>query len=110
MAQLRQDYNSFVEQEAEILVVGPDSHNAFVDYWQKEELPFVGLPDPDHTVADRYGQEVKLLKLGRMPALVVVDKEGQIRHKHHANSMSDIPPNQEILDLLQELQQEEQGA
>ena len=110
MAQLRQDYNAFVEQEAEILVVGPENRQAFVDYWQKEELPFVGLPDPDHTVANRYGQEVKLLKLGRMPALLVVDKEGQIRYKHYGNSMSDIPPNEEILDLLRKLQQETLGA
>lgn len=110
MAQLRQDYNAFVEQEAEILVVGPENRQAFVDYWQKEELPFVGLPDPDHTVANRYGQEVKLLKLGRMPALLVIDKEGQIRYKHYGNSMSDIPPNEEILDLLRKLQQETQGA
>ena len=107
---MRQDYNAFVEQEAEILVVGPENRQAFVDYWQKEELPFVGLPDPDHTVANRYGQEVKLLKLGRMPALLVVDKEGQIRYKHYGNSMSDIPPNEEILDLLRKLQQETLGA
>ena len=61
MAQLRQDYQKFTERDAEVVVVGPDSEQAFKDYWQKEELPYVGLADPTHTVAKRYGQEVKLL-------------------------------------------------
>jgi len=53
----------------------------------------VGLADPTHTVAKRYGQEVKLLKWGRMPALMVIDKAGQVTYKHYGGSMSDIPPN-----------------
>lgn len=103
MAQLRQDYQKFVEREAEILVVGPEDRTAFARYWQKEALPFIGLPDPNHEVADRYGQEVNLLKLGRMPALVVIDKHGLIRYRHYGHSMRDIPANQEILGLLDDL-------
>jgi peroxiredoxin len=105
MAQLRQDYAAFVGRDAEILVVGPEDQPAFQKYWQKQELPFVGLPDPQHTVADLYGQQVKLLKLGRLPALIVVDKKGQMRYQHHGESMSDIPPNAEILALLDDLNQ-----
>ena len=48
----------------------------FSDYWQKNELPFIGLPDPSHTVLKRYGQEVNLFKFGRMPAQVAIDKTG----------------------------------
>jgi len=103
MAQLRLDYQKFIERDAEIVVIGPDSEQAFKDYWQKERIPFVGLADPTHTVAKRYGQEVKLLKLGRMPALMVVDKAGQVIYAHYGGSMSDIPPNSEILAVLDEL-------
>ena len=103
MAQLRQDYQKFVERDAEVVIVGPDSEQDFKDYWQKEELPYVGLADPSHTVARRYGQEVKLLRLGRMPALIVVDKAGQVVYAHFGGSMSDIPPNPEILAVLDEL-------
>ncbi len=106
MAQLRQGYQKFVDRDAEIVVVGPDSEQAFKDYWQKEELPFVGLADPTHTVAKRYGQEVKLLKWGRMPALMVIDKDGQVAYKHYGGSMSDIPPNPQILSILDGLNQE----
>ena len=103
MAQLRQAYDRFVERDAEIIVVGPENKEAFNDYWQSENLPFVGLPDPKHTVLKLYGQEIKLFKLGRMPAQVVVDKTGKARYVHYGHSMSDIPPNDEILALLDEL-------
>jgi peroxiredoxin Q/BCP len=106
MAQLRQDYQKFVDRDTEIVVVGPDDAQAFKDYWQKEELPFVGLADPNHAVAKRYGQEVKLLKLGRMPALMVIGKDGQIAYKHYGGSMSDIPPNPQILSILDGLDQD----
>lgn len=107
MAQLRQDYPQFVQRDAEIVVVGPEDRRVFADYWRKESLPFVGLPDPDHTVANRYGQEVKLLKLGRMPALMVVDKQGTVRYQHYGNSMQDIVPNRELLALLDSLNAEQ---
>jgi peroxiredoxin Q/BCP len=105
MAQLRQDYDKFNEQNAEIVVVGPEKANAFAKYFQKNELPFVGIPDPKHTVLKRYGQEVNLFKLGRMPAQVVVDQEGIARYAHYGHTMSDIPENTEILAILRELNQ-----
>lgn len=103
MAQLRQDYEEFVKRGAEILVVGPEGPEAFARYWEQEKLPFVGLPDPSHTVLKLYGQEVNLFKLGRMPAQAIVDREGVVRWIHYGHSMSDIPPNEELLALLDEL-------
>ena len=108
MAQLRQDYEKFIDRESLILVVGPDDQSAFQEYWAKHDLPFIGLPDPEHRLADLYGQQVKLLKAGRLPALMVIDKAGQIRYRHFGKSMRDIPPNQAILDLLDRLNREEQ--
>lgn len=106
MAQLRQDYDSFVARGAEILVVGPEGASQFSKYWQNEALPFVGLPDPNHKVLKQYGQEVNLFKLGRMPAQVIIDKQGRARFVHYGHSMSDIPTNQDILELLDELNAE----
>src|SRR5512137_1802270 len=103
MAQLRQDYQRFVEREAEVVVVGPDDGRAFKDYWRRESLPFVGLADPTHAVAKLYQQEIKLLKFGRMPALMVIDRAGRVRYRHYGQSMSDIPRNTEILAVLDEL-------
>ena len=103
MAQLRQDYAKFEEAEAEIVVVGPENAKAFSKYFKDNDLPFVGLPDPKHTVLKRYGQEVNLFKLGRMPAQVIVDKAGIARYVHYGHAMSDIPENEEILETLRTL-------
>ena len=107
MAQLRRDYDEFVKRDAEVIVIGPENKEAFTGYWEKEGLPFVGLPDPGHTVLRLYGQEVNLFKLGRMPAQVIVDRTGQARYVHYGHSMSDIPPNEELLALLDGLNQGE---
>jgi peroxiredoxin len=107
MAQLRRDYATFVEKNTEVIVIGPEDGAAFARYWEKESLPFVGLPDPRHTVLKLYGQEVNLFRLGRMPAQVIVDRTGQARYVHYGHSMSDIPPTEELLALLDELNQGE---
>ena len=103
MAQLRQEYDKFLAQDTEIVVVGPDNATAFSAYWQKNDLPFIGLPDPTASVLKLYGQEVNLFKLGRMPAQVIVDKAGVVRFVHYGHSMSDIPENAEVLALLDEI-------
>jgi peroxiredoxin len=103
MAQLRQDYPQFVARDIEVVVVGPEDARAFAAYWQKESLPFIGLPDPTHSVLKLYGQEVNLFKLGRMPAQVLIDKGGVARFVHYGHSMSDIPKNKEILALGDEI-------
>ncbi len=101
MAQLRQDYEKFVKLNTEILVAGPEKAEAFKDYWAKENLPFIGLPDPEHKVLKLYGQEVKIFKLGRMPAQVMIDKSGKVRFVHYGHSMTDIPENKELIELLE---------
>lgn len=105
MAQLRQDHQEFVKRQAQVIVIGPEDDQAFAAYWQKHDLPFIGLPDPKASVLKLYGQEVNLFKLGRMPAQVIVDRAGVARFVHYGHSMSDIPENAEVLSLLDQLNQ-----
>jgi peroxiredoxin Q/BCP len=101
MAQLRQDYKEFVRRDTEVIVVGPENDRAFSSFWKDHQIPFIGLPDQKASVLKRYGQEVNLFKLGRMPAQVIVDKAGIVRFVHYGHDMSDIPSNAEILELLE---------
>ena len=103
MAQLCQDFEKFKNQNTAIVVVGPENAKAFTKYWDENNLPFIGLPDPKHSVLKLYGQEIKLFKLGRMPALVIIDKHGMVRFVHYGHSMSDIPENADVLETLQSL-------
>jgi peroxiredoxin Q/BCP len=107
MAQLRQEHDQFAKQGVAILIVGPENAKKFADYFSQHHLPFTGLPDPKHRVLKQFGQEVKIFKFGRMPAQVFVDKTGIVRFVHYGHSMSDIPSNEELLSLVQEINQEE---
>ena len=69
-------------------------------------MPFIGIPDPTHEIAKLYSQESKILKGGRMPALSVIDIEGKIRFMHYGDSMSDIPADEDMLALLDNLNKE----
>lgn len=107
MAQLRQDYPQFVKRNIHVLVIGLEDAKAFANYFETHTLPFVGLPDPKGSVLKLYGQEINLFKLGRMPAQIIVDKDGIARFVHYGHNMADIPPNSEILELLDQLEQQE---
>ena len=106
MAQLRQDINRFAERDVAVVVIGPENAKKFSAYFSKHNLPFVGLPDPKHQVLKKYGQEIKLFKFGRMPAQLLIDKKGTVRFIHYGHSMSDIPSNEELLSLVDEMNQE----
>jgi peroxiredoxin len=104
MAQLRQDFVEFEKRGIVILVVGPESAEAFSRYFREHDLPFIGLPDPTHTVLKQYGQEIKLFKFGRMPAQLVVDKTGMVRFICYGKDMADIPTDEEMLALIDALE------
>lgn len=104
---MRQDFSKFEQRGAAIIVIGPDSADAFRKYWHENDLPFIGLADRRSRVAARYQQEVNLFKFGRMPALFVLDRQGVIRFAYYGKSMSDIPENETVLGVLDEINQEE---
>ena len=103
MARLRDEHDQFVSRDVTILAIGPNPPSVFKEYWQTEKIPFIGLPDDDHRVARMYKQEVNLFKLGRMPLNCVVDRKGYIRFAHYGASMQDIPANEELFRVIDEL-------
>ena len=105
MSQLRDEFSSFVERDTVILVVGPEGPERFERYWTKNDLPFIGLPDQRHSILKRYGQQIKIFKFGRMPAQAIIDKQGVVRYIHYGKSMSDIPPNEELLEIIDTMDQ-----
>jgi peroxiredoxin Q/BCP len=104
---LRQDRSEFEKRGTAVLIVGPDGPHAFRRYWEENDMPFVGLADLRSRVADIYYQEVNIFKLGRMPAVFVIDRGGVIRFAHYAASMIDIPTNETVFQVLDGLSHKE---
>lgn len=103
MARFRDSYAGFVERGAELIAVGPDGLEQFKRYWQREEIPFIGMPDPENTVAKMYRQEVNLFKFGRMPMNCIVDTEGYIRYIHYSANRMDYPDTEIFFNVIDEL-------
>jgi len=103
MAQLRQDHQQYVDRNTEVIAIGPEESKVFKQWWDEHQMPFSGIADPGHVIADDYGQQVKLIKLGRMPATILIDKQGIIRYAHFGESMSDIPATDEMLEIIDSL-------
>lgn len=101
--QLHQDYDKFAEKDTIIVTIGPESSNNFKTYWEENNYKFYGIPDAKQSVLKLYEQEVNILKLGRMPAQMLVDKDGVLRYIHYGHSMKDIPENSEILEYIDSL-------
>lgn len=59
--------------------------------------------DQKKVVVKELHQEVSVLKLGRMPAVIVADTQGIIRYAYFGDSMADIPGNDELLSVLEKL-------
>ncbi len=100
MMQLHQDQAEFEKRDTLLVAIGPESKEDFKKYWEENELDFYGIPDSDHRVLELYGQEVKILKMGRMPAQILVDKEAIVRFTNYGKSMKDIAENEEILKII----------
>lgn len=63
-------------------------------------MPFPGLPDPGRRALRPLGQEFKWRRLGRMPAMLIIDKSGIVRWGHYGDSASDIPESEQVLSVL----------
>jgi peroxiredoxin len=100
---MKKEFQQFRSRQARIVVIAPHEVEKAKSYWEKESLPFIGIPDPEGTLGELYGQEWNLIKLGRMPALFIIDQKGSIAFSQYAKNMADIPENTELLQILEGL-------
>ncbi len=97
MMQLHHDIDKFEKKKIKIVAICPEKLSSVEKFFNENKLSFDLISDPNHMLADRYNQQVKILKLGRMPAQIILKENSEIELKHFANSMKDIVENDEIL-------------
>ncbi len=100
---MRDDYKMFTKRNVKILVVARHDDAKMKKFWAENKLPYLGIPDPEAKLGNLYHQQKKLMKLGLMPALFIIDKTGKIAFAHYSNGMSDIPKNDVVLKVLDTL-------
>ena len=100
---LSEDFETFKDQNAILFTILPDTlKNAveFENFWNRK---FPIYYDPKKEVNKILKQEVKPLKMGRMPALLVIDTQGIVRYAYYGDSMDDIPEDEEIIQILKNI-------
>ena len=97
---MKDDHEKFNQLGGKIVAVARHDEKKVQNYWKENQLPYMGIPDPDAGLGNLYHQQSKILKLGLMPAMFVIDKQGKIAFSHYSSSMSDIPTNDSVLKVL----------
>jgi peroxiredoxin len=105
LAQLRRDMESFEARRAVILIIDPDRPEQIAEYWEREGLPFPGFADADNYVASLFRQKVDMYGKGRLPSVILIDREGRIRYQHDGISAPDIPSDETLLAELDRINQ-----
>ncbi len=100
---MRDRYKEFQERGAELLAIAPDRPENARTYFQRNEIPFPCLPDPDREVFRLYDVKSALVSLGQRPGLFVIDKAGLVRYAHLGWQQWEIPGVDEILRQLDAL-------
>ena len=100
---LGSEYEKFKELNAVIYAILPDNLENAQNFESEFAKEYPIYYDDKKKVNKMLKQEVKPLKLGRMPALLIIDKQAIIRYAYYSDSMDDIPKNEEIFKILENL-------
>jgi peroxiredoxin Q/BCP len=97
---LKRDCQGFQDLNAEVVAVGQHSRGEFACFWEKERLPFIGLPDVNEKVAKLYRQKIVFQKLGRLPAIFIINRSGYVVYANYCPDVHSIPGNEILLRIL----------
>ncbi|MBN1216450.1 MAG: redoxin domain-containing protein [Candidatus Lokiarchaeota archaeon] len=70
---------------------------------QKYSRIFPIFYDENKKIVRNLNQEIKILKMGRMSGLLIIDKHGIITYTYYSDNMHDIPENRILLNELRKL-------
>ncbi len=97
---MRDSIEEFEKRDAQLLAIAPDSLESAQAYFQRNDIPFPCLADPDREVYRRYDVQSALVSLGQRPGLFIVDGEGVVRYAYPGWQQWEIPSVEETLRQL----------
>ena len=100
---MRDDYEQFKRQGAEIICVAPHDLTDTRQLVAELNLPFPVLADEERKVFETYDVASSAWSLGQRPGLYVIDSQGIIRFAHVGWQQWDIPRNREVLAELEKI-------
>jgi peroxiredoxin Q/BCP len=95
--------DDFKQRNATVIAIAPDTLDNARSYFERNELPFACLPDPDRRVFRQYDVKSAMVSLGQRPGLFVLDKDGIVRYAYLGWQQWEIPTIDETLAALDAL-------
>ena len=100
---MKNDYEKFKEFNTVLYAILPDTLENAQKFEAEYAKEYPIYYDAKKKVNKMLKQEVKPLKFGRMPALLIIDKQAIIRYAYYSDSMDDIPENEELFKVIKNL-------
>ena len=97
---MRDSIAEFDKRDAQLLAIAPDSLEHAQIYFERNEIPFPCLADPEREVYRQYDVKSALVSLGQRPGLFIVDGEGVVRYAYLGWQQWEIPSVEETLRQL----------
>ena len=104
LRRLAKDFYEFKDLKVELVPILQDNKKntkKMEERYCKNIFPI--YYDVKREIGKVFKQEVNILKFGRLPATLIVDKDGIIKWAYYADSLEDIPDNDEILEIIKNL-------
>ena len=101
---LGKDYDKFEEKDVylyPILVDNIENAKKLEKKYARNKYPI--FYDESKKVVKMLNQQIKVTKLGRMPGMLIVDKQGIIQYAYYGDSMKDIPENTVVFDVIERI-------
>ena len=83
-----------------MIAIAPDTLEHARSFFQRNDIPFPCLADPDRQVFRQYDVKSAMISLGQRPGLFIIDAEGVVRFAYLGFQQWEIPS---IDDTLAEL-------
>jgi peroxiredoxin len=106
---MMRDLKKFKELDTELYIITADRfENArrLEVFYLKKQAPIYF--DTKHEIVTLLKQDVKILTLGRLPAILIVDKKGIVQYAYYGSSFIDIPSNRELIRTLKRIEGKEE--
>ena len=100
---MRDDYERFTGLGAEVIAISAERAGAAEAYLRSHPLPYPVAVDADHTTFDAYDVTSRMLSLGQRPGLFVIDADGVVRFDSIGTQQWQIPPDEQVLEILRSL-------
>jgi peroxiredoxin len=100
---LRDSIDEFEKRDAQVLAIAPDTLDHAQAHFQRHDIPFPCLADPDRLAYRQYDVQSALVSMGQRPGLFIVDGEGIVRYAYLGWQQWEIPSVQETLRQLDAL-------